>query len=321
VWLALDRERSSVRSAGGWKQWETVSGMLSVAGLTRRFGDHLALDEVSFDVAPGRMTGFVGANGAGKTTTMRIILGVLAPTAGEVRWNGTPLTQVVRRDFGYMPEERGLYPKMKIRDQLVFFGRLHGLDPVRAAERTDKLLARLSLAERAGDALETLSLGNQQRVQIAAALIHEPVALVLDEPFSGLDPIAVDLMADLLRDEVSADVPVLFSSHQLELVERLCDDLVVLSRGKVVASGPVAELAGGTGSTYRLVVGGEGDTGWLRELPGITVRDVAGATALFDVAGPGREQQVLQQAMSRGPVLEFRPERVALSDIFREATR
>jgi ABC-2 type transport system ATP-binding protein len=295
--------------------------MLSVAGLTRRFGDHLALDEVSFDVAPGRMTGFVGANGAGKTTTMRIILGVLAATAGEVHWNGTPLTQAVRRDFGYMPEERGLYPKMKIRDQLVFFGRLHGLDPVRAAERTDKILERLNLAERAGDALETLSLGNQQRVQIAAALVHEPVALVLDEPFSGLDPIAVDLMADLLRDEVSVDVPVLFSSHQLDLVERLCDDLVVLSGGKVVASGPVAELAGGTGSTYRLVVGGEGDTGWLRELPGITVRDVAGATALFDVAEPGREQQVLQQAMSRGPVLEFGPERVALSDIFREATR
>jgi ABC-2 type transport system ATP-binding protein len=295
--------------------------MLSVAGLTRRFGDHLALDEVSFDVAPGRMTGFVGANGAGKTTTMRIILGVLAATAGEVRWNGTPLTQAVRRDFGYMPEERGLYPKMKIRDQLVFFGRLHGLDPVRAAERTDKILERLNLAERAGDALETLSLGNQQRVQIAAALVHEPVALVLDEPFSGLDPIAVDLMADLLRDEVSVDVPVLFSSHQLDLVERLCDDLVVLSGGKVVASGPVAELAGGTGSTYRLVVGGGGDTGWLRELPGITVRDVAGATALFDVAEPGCEQQVLQQAMSRGPVLEFGPERVALSDIFREATR
>jgi ABC-2 type transport system ATP-binding protein len=169
--------------------------------------------------------------------------------------------------------------------------------------------------------LESLSLGNQQRVQIAVALVHEPVALVLDEPFSGLDPIAVDAMADLLRDEVSADVPVLFSSHQLELVERLCDDLVVLSRGKVVAAGAVADLAGGAGTTYRVRVGGEGDTGWLRDVPGIKVRDVAGATALFDVTEPGREQDVLQQALSRGPVLEFGPERVALSDIFREATR
>ncbi|QNE21986.1 ABC transporter ATP-binding protein [Kribbella qitaiheensis] len=293
--------------------------MLSVAGLTRRFGDHLALDDVSFDVVPGRMTGFVGANGAGKTTTMRIILGVLAATAGQVCWNGSPLTAQVRRDFGYMPEERGLYPKMKIRDQLVFFGRLHGFDPVRAGERTDKILDRLGLTERAGDVLETLSLGNQQRVQIAAALVHEPIALVLDEPFSGLDPLAVDAMVDLLREEVTPEVPVLFSSHQLELVERLCDDLVVLSRGKVVAAGPVAELAAGPTTTYRLVV--DGDAGWLRDVRGIKVRDVAGATALFDVEERGQEQQILAEAMSRGHVLEFAPERVALSDVFREATR
>jgi ABC-2 type transport system ATP-binding protein len=293
--------------------------MLSVAGLTRRFGDHLALDDVTFDVVPGRMTGFVGANGAGKTTTMRIILGVLAASSGEVSWKGGPLTQAIRSDFGYMPEERGLYPKMKIRDQLVFFGRLHGMDAVRVGERTDKLLERLSLSERAGDVLETLSLGNQQRVQIAAALVHEPIALVLDEPFSGLDPLAVDTMVDLLREEVTPEVPVLFSSHQLELVERLCDDLVVLSRGKVVAAGPVADLAAGPSSTYRLVV--DGDAGWLRDIPGITVRDVAGATALFDVEEAGHEQQILQQAMSRGSVLAFGPERVALSDVFREATR
>ncbi|MEU4601920.1 ATP-binding cassette domain-containing protein [Kribbella sp. NPDC023972] len=293
--------------------------MLRVAGLTRRFGDQLALDDVSFDVVPGRMTGFVGANGAGKTTTMRIILGVLAATAGEVRWHDGPLTHDVRRDFGYMPEERGLYPKMKIRDQLVFFGRLHGLDPLRAAERTDKLLERLGLSQRATDVLETLSLGNQQRVQIAAALVHEPIALVLDEPFSGLDPLAVDAMVDLLREEVTPEVPVLFSSHQLELVERLCDDLVVLSRGKVVAAGPVAELAAGPSLTYKLVV--DGDAGWLRDIRGIQVRDVAAGTALFDVEDDGAAQLVLQQAISRGPVLEFGPERVALSDVFREATR
>jgi ABC-2 type transport system ATP-binding protein len=293
--------------------------MLRVAGLTRRFGDHLALDDVTFDVVPGRMTGFVGANGAGKTTAMRIILGVLAATAGEVRWKGELLTQEVRRDFGYMPEERGLYPKMRIHDQLVFFGRLHGLPPERAAERVDKLLERLGLAERATDVLETLSLGNQQRVQIAAALVHEPIALVLDEPFSGLDPLAVDAMVDLLREEVTSEVPVLFSSHQLDLVERLCDDLVVLSRGKVVAAGPVAELAAGPSLTYKLLV--DGDAGWLRDVRGIKVRDVAGGTALFDVEHDGVVQQVLQQAIARGPVLEFGPERVALSDVFREATR
>ncbi|WP_405057645.1 ATP-binding cassette domain-containing protein [Kribbella sp. NBC_01505] len=293
--------------------------MLRVAGLTRRFGEQLALDDVTFDVVPGRMTGFVGANGAGKTTAMRIILGVLAASAGEVRWQGELLTQKVRQDFGYMPEERGLYPKMKIRDQLIFFGRLHGMSPDRAAERTDKLLGRLGLSERATDVLETLSLGNQQRVQIAVALIHEPIALVLDEPFSGLDPLAVDAMVDLLREEVTPEVPVLFSSHQLDLVERLCDDLVVLSRGKVVAAGPVSELAAGQAPTYRLVM--DGDAGWLRDLPGLRVRDVAGGTALFDVEDDGVAQQILQQAISRGPVLEFGPERVALSDVFREATR
>jgi ABC-2 type transport system ATP-binding protein len=156
-------------------------------------------------------------------------------------------------------------------------------------------------------------------VQIAAALVHEPIALVLDEPFSGLDPLAVDSMVDLLREEVTAEIPVLFSSHQLELVERLCDDLVVLSRGKVVAAGPVADLAAGPATTYRLVV--DGDAGWLRDVRGIRVRDVAGGTALFDVEEGAVEQQILQQAISRGPVLEFGPERVALSDVFREATR
>ena len=166
-----------------------------------------------------------------------------------------------------MPEERGLYPKMKIRDQLIFFGRLHGLDSVRAGERTDKILDRLGLTERAGDTLETFSLGNQQRVQIAAALVHEPIALVLDEPFSGLDPLAVDAMVDLLREEVTPQVPVLFSSHQFELVERLCDDLVVLSRGKVVAAGVVAELRPGSTTTYRLVI--EVDAGWLRDVRGV----------------------------------------------------
>jgi ABC-2 type transport system ATP-binding protein len=295
--------------------------MLTVAGLTRRFGEHLALDDVSFDVAPGRLTGFVGANGAGKTTTMRIILGVLAPTSGTVRWRGVPIDAGTRRRFGYLPEERGLYPKMKVREQLVFLGRLHGLDAARATHRTNLLLDRLGLLDRGGDVLESLSLGNQQRVQIAAALVHEPIALVLDEPFSGLDPLAVDVMADLLRDEVGGEVPVLFSSHQLELVERLCDDLVVLSRGRVVASGAVTELRDGPATVFRLRLGAGSDAGWLRDVPGIAVRDVDGATALVDVHEPGREQHVLRHAMEHGQVIEFSPVRSTLSDIFREVVR
>jgi ABC-2 type transport system ATP-binding protein len=215
--------------------------VLSVRALSRRFGDTLALDDVTFDVAPGRLTGFVGGNGAGKTTTMRIVMGVLAPTSGDVVWDGVPLSEQTRRSFGYMPEERGLYPRMKITDQLVFFAQLHGLASTDARTRAGELLERLGLAERSGDVLQTLSLGNQQRVQIAAALIHRPTALVLDEPFSGLDPMAVDSMTSLLK-EVEATVPVLFSSHQLDLVERVCDDLVILDQGRIAAAGSPDEL-------------------------------------------------------------------------------
>ncbi|WP_280453068.1 ABC transporter ATP-binding protein, partial [Nocardia cyriacigeorgica] len=219
--------------------------MLEVAHLVRRFGDNTAVDDVSFAVAPGTMTGFVGANGAGKTTTMRMIMGVLAAHGGEITWNGRPVSADDRRSFGYMPEERGLYPKQPVRDQLVYLARLRGLSASEAKHQAADLLERFSLLDRGADKLESLSLGNQQRVQIAAALIAHPTALILDEPFSGLDPVAVDSMADLLGQYAARGVPVLFSSHQLDLVERLCDHLVILAKGRVVADGSAEQLRGG----------------------------------------------------------------------------
>ncbi|WP_280482324.1 ABC transporter ATP-binding protein, partial [Nocardia cyriacigeorgica] len=216
--------------------------MLEVAHMVRRFGDNTAVDDVSFAVAPGTMTGFVGANGAGKTTTMRMIMGVLAAHGGEITWNGRPVTADDRRSFGYMPEERGLYPKQPVRDQLVYLARLRGLSASEAKHQAADLLERFSLLDRGADKLESLSLGNQQRVQIAAALIAHPTALILDEPFSGLDPVAVDSMADLLGQYAARGVPVLFSSHQLDLVERLCDHLVILAKGRVVADGSAEQL-------------------------------------------------------------------------------
>jgi ABC-2 type transport system ATP-binding protein len=207
--------------------------MLRVTGISRSFGDHRVLDEVSFDVRPGRMTGFLGANGAGKTTAMRIILGVLAAHGGTVTWNGDPITPAVRQRFGYMPEERGLYPKMKVAEQIAWFGQLHGLDRATAQRNSSRLLDELELTDRADDKLEELSLGNQQRAQVAAALVHDPVMLILDEPFSGLDPIAVDTVLGVLRQRAAQGVPVLFSSHQLAIVERLCDDLVIISGGMI----------------------------------------------------------------------------------------
>lgn len=289
--------------------------MLTIRGLTRAYDDKVVVDEVSFDVRPGRMTGFVGANGAGKTTTMRMIMGVLAPTRGEVEWHGKPITAEQRSQFGYMPEERGLYPRMTLLSQLVFLAQLHGMSRTDATERARQLLDHFGLDERRDDILDALSLGNQQRVQIAAALIHHPIALVLDEPFSGLDPLAVDSMVELLQAEIGSDVPVLFSSHQMDLVERLCDDLVVLSRGRVVASGPTAQLRTHGPERFRVVLASGGS------LPvGVAVVRRDGAEAVIEA--PGRDAaELARELVGSGAAVEFSRYAEPLSEIFREVAR
>ncbi|MEU8420548.1 ATP-binding cassette domain-containing protein [Micromonospora sp. NPDC048835] len=293
---------------------------LRLDGVDRSFGDRQVLRNVSFEVAAGRMTGFVGANGAGKTTTMRIILGVLAPDAGEVSWGGTRLTPQDRRRFGYMPEERGLYPKMTTREQVTYLGRLHGLDAAAARRSTDTLLDRVGLGARGDDLLETLSLGNQQRAQIAAALVHDPEVLVLDEPFSGLDPLAVDTVVAVLRERASAGAPVLFSSHQLDVVERLCDDLVIIGDGVIRAAGSRQQLRDSyTAPRFELVV--EHDAGWVRDHPAVTVVELDGARVVFDLPAGTDEQPVLRAALTRGPVRAFRPVSPSLTEIFREVTQ
>ncbi|MCW3817466.1 ATP-binding cassette domain-containing protein [Micromonospora sp. DR5-3] len=297
-----------------------MTSTLRLDGVDRSFGDRQVLKNISFEVTAGRMTGFVGGNGAGKTTTMRIILGVLAPDAGQLLWRGSRLTRQDRRRFGYMPEERGLYPKMTVREQVVHLGRLHGLDPAAARRNTDALLERVGLAERGDDLLETLSLGNQQRAQIAAALVHDPELLVLDEPFSGLDPMAVDTVVSVLRERARAGVPVLFSSHQLDVVERLCDDLVIIADGAIRAAGGREELrAEYTLPRFELVV--DGDAGWLRDQPGVTLVDLDGTRAVFDLAAGSDDQRVLREALTRGPVRAFRPVTPSLAEIFREVNQ
>lgn len=293
--------------------------MLEVRELTRTFADLRAVDGVTFDVRPGMFTGFVGGNGAGKTTTMRMIMGVLGITSGEVRWEGRAITMEDRRRFGYMPEERGLYPKQPVLDQLVYLGQLGGMSAPAARESAMEHLERFGLADRAKDHVEKLSLGNQQRVQITAAVMREPICLILDEPFSGLDPTAVDAMADLLRQHTSRGAPVLFSSHQLDLVDRLCDRLVILNKGRVVGSGTRTELES-TGTT-RHRLGLSGDAGWVRDVPGVHVVDVEGPTALLEILQPGAEQELLRTAVARGELREFSPIRPTLSDIYREVTQ
>ena len=290
--------------------------MLQIEGLDRSFGDRKVRDDVGFTVRRGRLTGFVGGNGAGKTTTMRIILGVLAADAGRITLDGHPLTAEDRVDFGYMPEERGLYPKMKVAEQVAYLGRLHGVERSVALSRAHELLDRLGLDARADEPLENLSLGNQQRAQIAAALVHDPQVLILDEPFSGLDPLAVDVVVGVLAEYAASGVPVLFSSHQLELVERLCDDLVIISGGRIRAAGAREELRESFSTTrYELV--STGDAGWLRDVTGVRVVDFDGGYALFE-ADESVAQSVLRSALDRAPVRSFAPVRPTLGEIFRE---
>ncbi|WP_341358792.1 ATP-binding cassette domain-containing protein [Georgenia sp. M64] len=291
---------------------------LEIRHLTRRFGERTVVDDVTFTVEPGRMTGFVGANGAGKTTTMRMVMGVLAVHGGEVRWAGRALTAADRARFGYMPEERGLYPKQPVTDQLTYLGQLRGMTRRDAQAESARLLDRFGLGGRGHDKLESLSLGNQQRVQIAAALLHRPVALVLDEPFSGLDPVAVDSMVDLLRDRLADGVPVLFSSHQLDLVDRLCDSLVIFSDGRVMAAGPAEQLRSGGPLRFRLTA--TVDAGWVRGAPGVRVLDVEGATAVVELADDAARETLLRAAVERG-LREFSPIVPSLSEIYREALR
>jgi ABC-2 type transport system ATP-binding protein len=295
--------------------------VLELRGLTRRYGEVVALDDLSFSVREGQMFGFVGPNGAGKTTAMRIVLGVLEPDAGEVRWRGRPVDAQTRQRMGYMPEERGLYPKMRVRDQLEYFARLHGLSPKDARDSTTYWTERLGVAERSGDRVEQLSLGNQQRVQLAAALVHGPELLVLDEPFSGLDPVGVDVLAEVLAERARGGVPVIFSSHQLDLVERLCEAVAIINRGRLVATGAVAELRS-SGRDHRYQIEVAGTTGdWAGGVPGTTVIERRNGRVVLQVERDGDEQRVLDAARAAGRVIHFSAVEPTLADLFRQAVQ
>ena len=298
-----------------------MAGILELTGLTRRFGGVTALDDLSFTVASGRVTGFLGPNGAGKTTTMRAIFGLTELDHGHVGWNGGAVGPRQRRRFGYMPEERGLYPGMIVGEQLQYLGRLHGMAPGAAADAATRWLERLDLADRASSKVSSLSHGNQQRVQLAAALMHEPELLVLDEPMAGLDPTGIETFGAVLTEQAHAGRCVLFSSHQLDLVEELCEAVVIIDHGRVVASGQVEELEIGGSPRLSVRVEGDRDGRWARDLPGIQVSEVKGGQVRLVLPPDADSDAVLDAARRRGRVLEFTFERRRLSEVFREAVR
>ncbi len=289
--------------------------MLEFRDLAKRYGETVALDGLSFQVSEGRLHGFVGPNGAGKTTAMRIALGVLVADRGEVLWRGDPLDRVARGRIGYMPEERGLYPKMRVADQLAYFAELHGMEAAAARESAQGWLERLGIADRADDNLEELSLGNQQRVQLITALVHRPDLLILDEPFSGLDPVGVDVLSDVLVAEAAErGLPVVFSSHQLDLVERLCDAVSIIKNGRIVASGQVEELrAERSRNRWRLEIDGVGDD-WDPRLSGVR----AVSPGIFELEAGSDSQALLDAGRAAGSVRRFEAERPSLAELFRD---
>ncbi len=294
-------------------------GLLEIDGLTRRYGSVVALDGLSFSVQAGQVVGFLGPNGAGKTTTMRAIFGLTDLDSGQVRWNGVKIDQPTRRRFGYMPEERGLYPGMLVGDQVEYMGRLHGMSAVGSQAASRMWLERLGVADRAGSKVDVLSHGNQQRVQLAAALVHEPELIVLDEPLSGLDPAGIDDIGTVLVERAAAGCCVVFSSHQLDLVEDLCESVTIIDHGKLVTSGRVDDLA--TSGPRRLVVRVEGDRDarWARTLAGAKVSEVTGGEARLVLDESTDSDVVLKAAMAAGRVTEFSFARRRLSEVFREA--
>jgi ABC-2 type transport system ATP-binding protein len=298
-----------------------LPAMLALTDLHKRYDDVAALSGCTFRVDRGRMLGFLGPNGAGKTTAMRTIFGLVTADSGRVTWDGEPIGMEQKRRFGYMPEQRGLYPKMKAHDQLTYLGRLRGMEQKEAAASADRWLDRFGLAERRLDRVEVLSHGNQQRVQLAAALVHDPELLVLDEPFSGLDPIATETMADILREETAKGKAVVFSSHQLDLVEDICEEVAIINAGRIVVEGNVRRLKDAAPIRH-LELELDGDAGDLFD----TLEDVRqirsedGSHTLTIDAGSDI-RGFLARAQQVGRVRHFTYTTPSLSDLFREAVR
>jgi ABC-2 type transport system ATP-binding protein len=295
--------------------------MLQVEGLSKRYSNVVALDGASFVAKPGRLVGFLGPNGAGKTTTMRCIFGLVRPDAGRTLWSGEPIDRPTRLRFGYMPEQRGLYPRMRVAEQLSYFAQHHGMARRDADLATMRWLVRLGLAERANSKLEELSHGNQQRIQLGAALVHDPELLVLDEPFSGLDPIGVATMTEILRERAAAGVGVVFSSHQLDLVEDICEDVVIIARGRIAAQGAIDDLRAASARRHLEVEVAGAGAGWLDGRPDLVLAEQKGDLVRLVVDADIDLSAVLAAASAAGPVRRFAFQPPALSELFMEAVQ
>ncbi len=293
---------------------------LAIDGLTKRFESVQALDGVTFRVEQGEILGFLGANGAGKTTTMRIVLGFLRADAGTATWKDRDTREWPRRTWGYMPEERGLYLRMPVIDQLVFFGSLYGMSRREARDVALHWLGRFRIAEHAERKAESLSKGNQQKVQFIATVLHDPDVLLMDEPFSGLDPINVALLKDAFLELRDRGKTLVFSTHQLDQAEELCDSVAIIDHGRIVTAGPTREVKRSTGhQVVRVTTSTDGDLAWLRSLPHVTVTRPGRDFTEVRVDAGADPQAVLRAAMAKGDdILRFEVADPSLEEVFVE---
>jgi ABC-2 type transport system ATP-binding protein len=321
LWPHGDRTRTVAERVGATACSPADGRGLELIDAVKRFGEIVALDRVSVGVRPGRVLGFLGPNGAGKTTVMRAVFALVELDAGELLWGGRPLGLAERMRFGYMPEERGLYPRMALGDQLEYFGSLHGLSSGAARTAAARWLERLGLSDRTGARVEELSHGNQQRAQLAAALLHEPELLVLDEPFAGLDPLAVRTLAAVLRDEAARGAAVLFSSHQLELVQDVCEDVVIIDHGRVVAAGRIDDLRRAS-QTRRIELRLDGaPLDWLPDVAGVELVERRGGDLRLRARREVDPKQVVAAAERAARIVEFSYGPPSLAELFLELVR
>lgn len=289
--------------------------MLELNHVSKRFGSVQAVSDLSLVARPGAVFGLLGPNGAGKTTSIRMILDILQPDQGEVRWAGHRVDAVTRRTFGYLPEERGLYPKDKITEQLLFFGRLHGMKTADARARMQELFEAFGLTDKLNSKPVELSKGNQQKVQFIAAILHRPPLLVLDEPFSGFDPINVEVVKDAVRDLVAADTAVLLSSHRMEQVEELCEDICIIDRSRAVVNGSLKEIKRSWPDRF-VHMTQLPDMSFLEAFPGATVRPSANGIAAVRLTPQTNPAAILRAAVTAGPVEHFEIVEPSLTDIY-----
>ncbi|MEK5037244.1 ABC transporter ATP-binding protein [Sporosarcina sp. FSL K6-3457] len=290
---------------------------LLLENVTKRFGDFTAVDNLTLSVGDGTMYGFLGANGAGKTTTFRMILGLLNANEGRITWNGKPISYATSPEIGYLPEERGLYPKMKVEDQLVFLAQLRGMSKSDAKRELHNWLERFEVPHYATKKIEELSKGNQQKIQVIASLLHKPQLLILDEPFSGLDPVNVEMLKAAILDFRNDGATIVFSSHRMDHVEELCEQLSIIDKGKQIVSGSLRDVKRSF-SKHNVRIHSDNDLSQLASISGVTSVTKTVEGAIYQVESEEIASKLLTAALQTGPIRHFEIEEPSLQDIFIE---